>query len=65
MNWTKEWLDICEDVLDEILPEAFATLKETCRRFVGKKWTVAGNEIEWNMVPYDVQLIGGHYPAPG
>ncbi|KPP98420.1 MAG: preprotein translocase subunit SecA [Bacteroidetes bacterium HLUCCA01] len=54
----EEWLDICEDVLDEILPEAFATLKETCRRFVGKKWTVAGNEIEWNMVPYDVQLIG-------
>ena len=53
-----EWLDICEDVLDEILPEAFATLKETCRRFVGKKWIVAGSEIEWNMVPYDVQLIG-------
>lgn len=53
-----EWLDICEDILDEIMAEAFATLKETCRRFIGKKWTVAGSEIEWNMVPYDVQLIG-------
>ncbi|MCC5914027.1 MAG: preprotein translocase subunit SecA, partial [Balneolaceae bacterium] len=53
-----EWLDILEDTLDEILPEAYAVLKETCRRFVGKKWKVAGSEIEWNMVPYDVQLVG-------
>jgi len=53
-----EWLEITEEVLDEILPEAFAVLKETCRRFVGKSWKVAGSEIEWNMVPYDVQLIG-------
>lgn len=54
----KEWLETLEDVLDEIMPEAFAVLKETCRRFVGKKWMVAGNEITWEMVPYDVQLIG-------
>lgn len=53
-----EWLDILEDTLDEILPEAYAVLKDTCRRFVGKKWMVAGTEIEWNMVPYDVQLVG-------
>ena len=51
-------LDIIEDVLDDILPEAFAVLKDTCRRFVGKTWNVAGDEITWNMVPYDVQLIG-------
>lgn len=53
-----EWLDILEDTLDEILPEAYAVLKDTCRRFVGKKWMVADTEIEWNMVPYDVQLVG-------
>ncbi len=55
----EEFLEIVEGVLDEILPEAFAVLKETCRRFVGKSWMVAGSEIEWKMIPYDVQLIGG------
>ncbi len=54
----QEWLDTVEDVLDDIMPEAFAVLKETCRRHLGKKWMVAGNEITWEMVPYDVQLIG-------
>ncbi|MCR9131048.1 MAG: preprotein translocase subunit SecA [bacterium] len=51
-------LDIIEDVLNDILPEAYAVLKDTCRRFVGKTWKVAGDEITWNMIPYDVQLIG-------
>ncbi len=51
-------LDIIEDVLNDILPEAFAVLKDTCRRFVGKTWKVAGDEITWNMIPYDVQLVG-------
>jgi preprotein translocase subunit SecA len=51
-------LDIIEQVLDDILPEAFAVLKDTCRRFVGKSWKVGGNDITWEMVPYDVQLIG-------
>ena len=51
-------LDIIEDVLDELLPEAFAVLKDTCRRFVGKSWKVGGNETTWEMIPYDVQLIG-------
>ncbi len=54
----QQWLDVLEETLDEMLPEAYAVLKDTCRRFVGKKWTVAGEEIEWNMIPYDVQLIG-------
>jgi len=54
----KEWLEIIEDELDDILPEAYAVLKETCRRFVGKSWEVTGNQLTWNMVPYDVQLIG-------
>lgn len=54
----EEWLHILEETLDEILPEAYAVLKDTCRRFVGKKWKVAGNEIVWDMIPYDVQLVG-------
>ncbi|HSC53130.1 MAG TPA: preprotein translocase subunit SecA [Phnomibacter sp.] len=81
-----------EAVLDEILPEAFATIKEAARRFKentsltsqatdldrelagsGKTyisisgdqatfqntWTAAGGAVTWNMVHYDVQLIGG------
>src|SRR3954463_8009155 len=45
--------------LDELLPEAFATVREAARRLLGTKVTVTGHEIEWNMVHYDVQLIGG------
>ncbi len=80
-----------EIVLMEILPEAFAVVKETARRFTENKqlvvsatvedkfiaskkknvviegekaiwknqWLAAGNEITWDMVHYDVQLIGG------
>lgn len=80
-----------EEILEEILPEAFAVVKETARRFkentevvatatqldrdlsVTKKyisidgdksifknaWTAAGGDVTWNMVHYDVQLIGG------
>ena len=47
------------ETLDDILPEAFAVVKEVCRRHVGKKWNVVGHELLWEMVPYDVQLIGG------
>jgi preprotein translocase subunit SecA len=46
-------------VLDDLLPEAFATVKETCRRLVGTNITVTGQPLVWDMVPYDVQLIGG------
>ena len=48
-----------EEILSQILPEAFAVVKSTCERLVGKTWTVVGNKIHWDMVPYDVQLIGG------
>ncbi len=54
----QEQTDTIEDVLDEILPEAFAVMKDTCRRFLGEKWMVGGNMNEWKMVPYDVQLAG-------
>src|SRR5688500_9750641 len=80
-----------EEVLEEILPEAFAVVKETARRVTTNKelvstatendkalsikkdyvsingnqsvfqnaWTAGGNVVTWNMVHYDVQLIGG------
>jgi preprotein translocase subunit SecA len=80
-----------EEILEELLPEAFAVVKETSRRFsenetiesaatdldrelAAKKdhisiqgdksvfknsWMAAGNLVKWNMVHYDVQLIGG------
>ncbi|WP_335976791.1 preprotein translocase subunit SecA [Gaetbulibacter jejuensis] len=82
---------VTEDVLNDILPEAFAVVKETAKRFVsnteitvtastfdrelsGSKeyitleddkaiwsnsWDAAGKAITWDMVHYDVQLIGG------
>jgi len=47
------------ELLDELLPEAFATVREACRRLQGSTVTVTGHELTWDMVPYDVQLIGG------
>ena len=48
-----------EEILDELLPEAFAVVKATCEKLVGKSWTITGHKITWDMVPYDVQLMGG------
>jgi preprotein translocase subunit SecA len=45
--------------LDEILPEAFATVREAARRLVGTTVNVTGHDETWNMVHYDVQLVGG------
>ena len=47
------------DVLDELLPEAFATVREGARRLVGTTAMVTGRELPWEMVHYDVQLMGG------
>ena len=47
------------ETLDDILPEAFAAVKQACKRLVGRTWDVSGIPMTWNMVPYDVQLIGG------
>lgn len=87
----KEKYKKIQDILNEILPEAFAVVKETAKRFkentkvevaanpfdrdlaatkanveiVGDKaywhnnWIAAGNKVTWDMVHYDVQLIGG------
>ncbi len=55
----KEIDEITKTVLDELLPEAFAVVKDACRRLVGQTFTVAGQQIKWDMIPFDVQLIGG------
>ena len=47
-----------QEVLDEILPEAYAMVKEVCRRLMGQSWMVCEQKITWDMIPYDVQLIG-------
>ena len=47
------------ETVDELMPEAFATVKNACRRLCGETITVCGHEVVWNMVPFDVQLIGG------
>jgi len=46
------------ETLDDIMTEAFAVVKETCRRHLGQTWNVCDLPTEWNMVPFDVQLIG-------
>jgi len=66
---TAEWkarLSAMEDVdqvdaeLTEILPEAFAVVKNACRRMCGTKVEVRGHPLPWEMVPFDVQLIGAY-----
>ncbi|MBA2564455.1 MAG: preprotein translocase subunit SecA, partial [Gemmatimonadetes bacterium] len=54
----RERLAAGEDV-DDLLPEAFAVVKEACRRSVGRAISVTGQALTWDIVPYDVQLIGG------
>jgi len=44
---------------DDILPEAYAVVKDACRRLYGKAWFVRGHEVVWDMVHFDCQLIGG------
>ncbi len=55
----EELIETLEATLEGILPEAFAVVKETCRRLVGTEVHFAGTSAVWNMIPYDVQLIGG------
>ncbi|OGU41547.1 MAG: preprotein translocase subunit SecA [Ignavibacteria bacterium GWB2_35_12] len=57
----KELFSTINSVLDEILPEAFAVVRETCRRLKERmhRYEYAGQSVVWDMVPYDVQLIGG------
>ncbi len=48
-----------EEALNEIQVEAFAVVREACRRLAGRSWEGVGGLEEWFMVPYDVQLFGG------
>ncbi|MGI9043688.1 MAG: preprotein translocase subunit SecA [Gemmatimonadaceae bacterium] len=54
-----ELRDATAEVLDEILPEAFATVREAARRLLNTTVRVTGQDQLWNMVHYDVQLMGG------
>jgi preprotein translocase subunit SecA len=65
---TLEWKDRLSKItdsaelaleLDSILPEAFAVVKNGARRLCGKTLDVYGHPIPWNMIHFDVQLIGG------
>ncbi len=47
------------ETTDDILCEAFAVVKNACRRLCGTTSTVCDHELTWDMVPFDVQLIGG------
>ena len=46
--------------LEKLLPEAFAAVKNACRRLCGTEITVKGQKVLWEMIPFDVQLIGGY-----
>ncbi|MCO5045147.1 MAG: preprotein translocase subunit SecA [Verrucomicrobia bacterium] len=45
--------------LDDLMLEAFAVVKNACRRLCGTTVNVCGHDLMWEMVPFDVQLIGG------
>ena len=55
---SNEILKAEQGALGLIMEEAFAMVKETSRRMCGSSWRVSGQEIAWEMVPYDVQLFG-------
>jgi preprotein translocase subunit SecA len=55
LRWKRE----LAATLDDLLPEAYATVREACRRLMGTTVSVTGHDQTWDMVPYDVQLIGG------
>jgi len=63
--WKAELSQIADNAelarkLEEILPEAFAVVKNACRRLCGTDVIVRERPIRWEMVPFDVQLIGGY-----
>jgi len=56
---TQEFKDrlVKGETLDDILFEAFAVVKQACKRMIGSEIEVKGEKLVWNMVPYDVQLL--------
>ncbi len=62
--WKEEFAKIEDsqeraEKLNAILPEAFAVVKDACRRMVGQEIIVRGLPQKWDMIPFDVQLVGG------
>lgn len=57
----KQIFEKANGTLNEILPQAFAVVKQACKRLADRKHTYnyAGHTYTWDMVPYDVQLMGG------
>src|SRR5260221_12503312 len=51
--------DLLAKRLNALLPEAFAAVKNTARRLWGKSWSGCDQPQVWNMINFDVQLIGG------
>lgn len=47
------------ETLDSLLPESYAVVKNACRRLCGTDVHVSGYDQKWDMIPYDVQIIGG------
>ena len=47
------------ETVDDLMPEAFAVVKNACRRICGTVVDVCGHPQTWDMVPFDTQLIGG------
>ena len=65
---TQQWKEQLSAIHDDkelkqelaaILPEAFAVVKNACRRLYGTDVHVRGHDLKWEMIPYDVQLVGG------
>ncbi|MCX7909423.1 MAG: preprotein translocase subunit SecA [Ignavibacteria bacterium] len=56
----KQIFETVENTLDEILPEAYAVVKQACKRLKerGYAYTYTGQHYVWDMVPFDVQLMG-------
>ncbi len=57
-----EWKEVLTEkpeLLESKTNEILAGIKNACRRLVGHKYDVRGKEMVWEMIPYDVQLIGG------
>src|ERR1700722_8509014 len=46
------------ETLDQLLPEAYGVVKNVCRRLCGTEIHVSGYDQKWDMVPFDVQLVG-------
>jgi preprotein translocase subunit SecA len=44
--------------LDSLLPEAYGVVKNICRKMCGTEFHVSGYDQKWDMVPYDVQILG-------